>query len=110
MGPIFDPETRSELPPTKFIAGSWVSQLISENSTFNQVSDENSQEMSDDDDSETEKSYFYDSAYHKSIKKKKVPILVQTNSQHLQVYLANRPGGKIGILNEREKNKSKLVV
>lgn len=84
--------------------------MITENSTFNQASDENSEDMSDDDDSETEKSYFHDSAYHKSIKKKKVPVLVQNNSQQLQVYLANRPGGKIGILNEREKNKSKLVV
>lgn len=49
--------------------------MINDDSTFNQAGDDNLNGMSDDDDSETEKSYFNDSAYHKLIKKKKVPVL-----------------------------------
>lgn len=74
VAPIFDPETRAELPPTKFSAGTWVARMISQNSTLNQIGQDKKEDISDDDDSETEKSYFYDSAYHKSIRKKKVPV------------------------------------
>ena len=84
--------------------------MIAKESTLNQSSQLKQEDISDDDDSETEKSYFHDSAYHKYFKKKKDQVQVQTHQHQQQFYIANRPGSKISNLNEREKKKSKLYL
>lgn len=72
MGPIYDAASRSELQPTKFAQGNWVTKLIAQESAFNSTTKIQCDEYSDDDDSETENSYFHKSAYHKYFRKKQV--------------------------------------